>query len=306
MKTRVVGRGFGSSGFTLVELLVVVAVIALLVGVLLPALAAARQSGQNLKCQNNLRSWGQAFAIYAVENGGDFPMNNYVPPASSANPAPKPWYWFDEKTIAPYLDESFATGERETENRRATVGGEIITCPNQPEGGRSYSMNYWASGNAEPGSAGEPFDTNSGSFPTKLFLMTEGWGWFEENSVAAGGEPRYYTSSTIGRNGEPGERFGGGSGVNDRPNPAALPGRGGSGYPDFTGAPTSYVPYYRHPPRSDDTVAIEGGANFVFMDGHVSQKSPEDMVDVDEGTTTLDVMWSPEDIRFGVSGSAGP
>jgi len=61
------------SAFTLVELLVVIGIIAVLIGVLLPALNKARQSANNLKCMANLRSIGQAINIYAAQSKGVLP-----------------------------------------------------------------------------------------------------------------------------------------------------------------------------------------------------------------------------------------
>jgi len=58
----------GRSGFTLIEVLVVVAIIALLVAILLPALSRARAQGRSTVCLNNLRQIGIAVNQYAMAN----------------------------------------------------------------------------------------------------------------------------------------------------------------------------------------------------------------------------------------------
>lgn len=66
-------------GFTLTEVLVVIAILAILASLLLPALARGRGYAQRISCLNRLRQWNQALHLYAQDNSDSLPRESFFP-----------------------------------------------------------------------------------------------------------------------------------------------------------------------------------------------------------------------------------
>jgi prepilin-type N-terminal cleavage/methylation domain-containing protein/prepilin-type processing-associated H-X9-DG protein len=86
-------RGRLATGFTLVELLVVVAIVSMLMAILMPSLRGVRERAKEATCAARLQQWGLAFACYANENDGFWPhcdgLDRQAPdPANPDQPPP--------------------------------------------------------------------------------------------------------------------------------------------------------------------------------------------------------------------------
>ncbi|MEM1354584.1 MAG: type II secretion system protein [Planctomycetota bacterium] len=68
------------NGFSLIELLVVVSIVAVLIGILMPVLASTRKTVQKTTCASNLRQIGVAIQSHRTDNKDRLPVARYMPP----------------------------------------------------------------------------------------------------------------------------------------------------------------------------------------------------------------------------------
>ncbi len=110
-------------GFTLVELLVVISIIALLMSILMPALARVRLQAKDAMCKTNLSQWGKVLAMYTMDhNGYFFDMmcpNGYDPPTPGA-------HFFAEHCLR-YYNENFKLMSCPMANKSKEEGGKMYT-----------------------------------------------------------------------------------------------------------------------------------------------------------------------------------
>jgi len=155
------------AGFTLVELLVVIGIIALLISVLLPALNKARKASKAVACSSNMRQIGLVISMYMAESKGFFPLqsNSSIDDPTTATPPPTvssynpEWMrWFD--AVAVYMkvndlgrsmkarDPAMAGVPADRAARFNNKMG-ILWCPDDQQ--RATNSFWWPSSYAVPG-----------------------------------------------------------------------------------------------------------------------------------------------------------
>jgi prepilin-type N-terminal cleavage/methylation domain-containing protein len=133
--------GLLHAAFTLVELLIVIAIIAILAALLLPALATAEAKGKRAACLNNLKQSALSFQMYSADNEGKLAQNLPLSRASS-----NCWVLGDMKILD---DSTNQTLIRQGKLFPYASQVSLYRCPADPSrtGGeprvRSYSMNGW-------------------------------------------------------------------------------------------------------------------------------------------------------------------
>jgi prepilin-type N-terminal cleavage/methylation domain-containing protein/prepilin-type processing-associated H-X9-DG protein len=104
------------TAFTLIELLIVIAIIAILAAMLLPALARAKEAGKKTSCLNNVRQIGLAYQAFLIDNGDKFPAyvsERTAPAGTPDTPDARAPYSYRQQLV-PYI----------------TSGTNVFKCPN--------------------------------------------------------------------------------------------------------------------------------------------------------------------------------
>jgi prepilin-type N-terminal cleavage/methylation domain-containing protein/prepilin-type processing-associated H-X9-DG protein len=125
-------------GFTLVELLVVIGIIAVLVAILLPALSTARRAAQTTACTSSLRQIGLGITLYAQYSGGQMPSGQWTNWITASGDYV---YWYT--LINPYVGGKYNTVQTIGLGTSQHTLSRIFTCAGAtvPQGYNHYTSN---------------------------------------------------------------------------------------------------------------------------------------------------------------------
>ncbi len=168
--------GFARKGFSLIEMLVVIAVIAIMASLLLSALSQAKEHTRTTVCRNNMKQVALGFLMYADDNGETFPWPGGQPGRANNNPDYAPdWCAGGQTSINPSLSSSWkvpgfgfdadagsifpyvASQARQEYNPTSKRRYGVYQCPSTGALGDAMRVNFSANGMMDPG---QDFGTN--------------------------------------------------------------------------------------------------------------------------------------------------
>jgi prepilin-type N-terminal cleavage/methylation domain-containing protein/prepilin-type processing-associated H-X9-DG protein len=118
-------RGVRRRGFTLVELLVVIGIIAVLISILLPTLSSARRQAATVQCLSNLRQIGIGIRSYSNDYKGYIIPMGYDNKTAAADGAGKVDWWPNLLVYGKYVPRTKLTGT----SNQDTSGSNVFYCP---------------------------------------------------------------------------------------------------------------------------------------------------------------------------------
>ncbi|MBU0677538.1 MAG: prepilin-type N-terminal cleavage/methylation domain-containing protein [Verrucomicrobia bacterium] len=155
-------------GFTLVELLIVIAIIAILVAMLFPVVGKMRTRAQERVCANNLKQWGAAMNLFLVESYGKFPSQGSAESVGAGGPESyakhtNAWFnvlpkyigartmldmWQKKEMPRPGDASPFICPSASSESTISATDGRTFYC--------NYPMNLWVEASTRGCSYGSP------------------------------------------------------------------------------------------------------------------------------------------------------
>jgi prepilin-type N-terminal cleavage/methylation domain-containing protein/prepilin-type processing-associated H-X9-DG protein len=165
-------RSCRGTAFTLLELLIVIAIIAVLAAMLFPAIARGKTRARSTTCVNNLRQWGLATHAYADDNDDILPHRGQGVQVLAQIDRPEDWFnalpfYFGSRSF----QELIASGQAPKPKANST-----FICPEATDPGSNYFLAYAMNMNLSPWSLPHPTRFRDIAHPLQVVAFADGPG----------------------------------------------------------------------------------------------------------------------------------